>query len=88
MAKSIFICAPLTHRDNVMDREFNINSTQPYLERQVECYQWEESTETRENRTMYHYKSIWSKSYIDSSRFKERDYNNTRPSHSRDCFKS
>lgn len=38
MAKSIFICAPLTHRDNVMDREFNINSTQPYLERQVECY--------------------------------------------------
>ena len=37
-----FVCGPITVMDPVCDAEFGVFTDQPYLERKVETYQWQE----------------------------------------------
>lgn len=69
----------------LLDNEFGIAVNAIRLERNVEMYQWEEESQTREKKnlggsvtrqTTYTYHKTWSDQVIDSSSFKESGHDN------------
>lgn len=72
-------------KDVLTDSEFGISETAIKLVREVEMYQWIESSKTVEKKnvggsvtktTTYTYKTDWSSSVVDSSSFKEAGHDN------------
>lgn len=55
----------------LVDSTFGISAKAPILERNVEMYQWTESSETKNEETTYTYSKEWSNKVIDSSDFKK-----------------
>ena len=55
----------------LVDGTFGISALTPVLERKVEMYEWVESSETKNDETVYTYSKEWSTKIIDSSEFKK-----------------
>lgn len=82
----VFMSGALTTLDPVSDKDFGIHTDQPYLMRDVEVYCWQEETVNEGEVTKYTYKSVWSSHYINSSGFRNKNYNNTKPAYTSDSF--
>lgn len=85
----VHVSGPAQTPDTLQDPDFDLSVTDSiHLRRQVEMYQWEESSrsETRtrvgggqETVTTYSYATTWSRRVIDSGRFHEQDPNRRNP---------
>ncbi len=80
--KLIHISGIAVTNDVLNDASFGVQETALKLNRTVEMYQWEESKESERRAnsgasttttTTYYYKKTWSKNYIDSSNFNQRN---------------
>ncbi len=84
--KVVFMSGTAMTEDGVDDPTFDVGVVALVLNRKVQYYQWEESSETKEENklgggtettTTYSYKKVWSDEPIDSSSFKKSGYQNT-----------
>jgi hypothetical protein len=67
--------------DPVSDKDFGVETNQPFLQRNFEYYCWEETAEKKDDKTVYTYKSVWTSSFINSDKFEDKAYRcNVRPS--------
>lgn len=57
--KFAFMVGSMTVMDPVSDDEFGVYTDQPYLERIVECYSWQETVRQVNNANEITYKSCW-----------------------------
>ena len=70
--KLVFTSGKLNYGENyLVDSTFGISAMTPILERNVEMYEWTESSETKDEETTYSYSKEWSNKIIDSSDFKK-----------------
>jgi len=78
----IHITGNIVSNDTLTDRDFNISSTGLKLKRQVEMYQWIESTSEKKEKnlggsetttTTYDYSKTWKKTVINSNNFEIQD---------------
>lgn len=69
----VHVAGDLSTTETLSDPEFNVSLNAIQLRRSVEMYQWkqEEDTRTESSNKTYTYKTVWSGSVIDSSRFQE-----------------
>ena len=68
----VYVTGKATTKAILKDELFNISANVLKLKRTVKMYQWkEEKTDTT-----YKYKKIWSQHLIDSTKFKQKGYNN------------
>ena len=84
--KLVHITGLASSTEKLEDSEFDISrKTALRLKRTVEMYQWQEHQEKKKRKKMgggeettitYTYDKVWSEELIDSSRFKERGYEN------------
>ena len=63
-----------------------MHTSWPYLERKIETYCWKEKIVTENDKATYTYTSVWSDQYIDSTNFRNRQYNNTKSAHKDEIF--
>ncbi len=83
-----FVCGPITVMDPVCDAEFGVFTDQPYLERKVETYQWQEISKQIQDRTEITYKSVWSEQILSSDGFKNKNYRNSHAPYKKEIFSS
>jgi hypothetical protein len=84
----VFICCPVQVLDPCNDDDFGITTDQPYLKRYIEQYCWREVTQKHNGNLHFSYKSAWSPSFVDSSGFKNKNYRNTKSTHTDKTFTS
>ncbi len=84
--KVVFMSGTAMTEDGVDDTTFDFGIMALAMNRKVQYYQWEESSETKEEQklgggtettTTYNYKKVWTDEPIDSSSFKKSGYKNT-----------
>lgn len=74
----VFLSGSLDVLDPVSDNSFGVHTSWPYLERKVQTYCWKENVIKKDDKTTYTYTSVWTDQYIDSTNFRNRQYNNTK----------
>lgn len=84
--KVVFMSGTAMTEDGVDDTTFDFGIMALAMKRKVQYYQWEESSETKEEQklgggtettTTYNYKKVWTDEPIDSTSFKKSGYKNT-----------
>jgi len=83
--KTVFVTGKIVVDVPARDPRFGYDTfSQPWLKRSVEYYVWEEKVHEKEERSgdfvkkskEYTYKSVWKSSFINSSSFKMKGYEN------------
>jgi Transmembrane protein 43 len=69
--KLVHVIGNLASRQGVRDDLLNVAAQGVRLQRQVEMYQWKESSSTKDGRRTYSYSAEWSSAPQDSSRFRD-----------------
>ena len=83
--KLVHATAKATTKEILLDPVFNVQANAIKLKRSVQTYQWQQETEEKKEKQLggsekttktYSYKKVWSESLIDSSEFKDTQYQN------------
>lgn len=61
------------NNSTITDTDFNISFKTPVINREVEIYQWIETSETKDDETTYTYKKEWKSEIVDSDDFNTKN---------------
>lgn len=96
--KLIHLTGQASSDEELSDNDFQVKTNALLLQRQVEMYQWQESTSkdtkkklggSTETTTTYNYEKVWHRGRIDSSNFKKAEgHNNPSPKFSNNSWKA
>jgi hypothetical protein len=76
----------LSVKGGAEDPLFGVKTNQPWLERKVEVYCWDETIKNRSDHKIITYRARWADPYIDSTRFRDNIHRNVDPGYKSEKF--